>query len=70
MTEAHRPGVREVVILAVAVVATVLGAAIATSLLPVDAQEVVFRSPLLIIVLMTGTAVVLWRVSRGKPPSA
>ena len=38
----------------------VLGAAIATSLLPADGQAIVFRTPLLIVVLLIGTAAALW----------
>ena len=47
-----------------AVVAVVLAAAFGTSLLPEGIQEVVFHSPLLIAVLVGGTAWVLWRIGR------
>ena len=47
-----------------AAVAVVLGAAFGTSLLPEGFQEVVFHSPLLIAVLVGGTAWVLWRIGR------
>jgi hypothetical protein len=50
------------------VVAVVLGAAFGTSLLPRDAQELVFHSPLLIAVLGAGTAWVLWRIGRRTGP--
>lgn len=50
------------------VVAVVLGAAFGTSLLPRDAQEFVFHSPLLIAVLVAGTALVLWRIVRRGDP--
>ena len=46
------------------VVAVVLGVAFGTSLLPTGVQEVVFHSPLLIAVLVGGTAWVLWRIGR------
>jgi hypothetical protein len=60
-----------VLILAAAIVATVLGAAIATSFLPADVQRLIFDSPLAIIVLVGGTALVLWRVSiGGRSPRA
>lgn len=62
-------GWREVLLVAVAVVGIVLGLAIGTSLLPVDAQRIVFRTPLLIIVLIAGTAIVLIRLVR-RPPEA
>jgi FtsH-binding integral membrane protein len=61
-------GLREVVLTAAACVVVVLGAAVLTSLLPADAQAVVFRTPLLIVVLIIGTAVALWRIARPRPP--
>lgn len=62
-------GWREVLLVAVAVVGIVLGLAIGTSLLPTDAQRIIFRTPLLIIVLIAGTAIVLIRLVR-RPPEA
>lgn len=64
-----QPGWREVVLLAGAVVAVVLGAAILTSLLPASVQEVIFRTPVAIGVLVVGTGWVLWRISRREPGS-
>ena len=61
-------GLREVLLVAGLTVAVVLGAAIATSLLPKSFQEVVFRSPLLIVVLIVGTAALLWGIARPRPP--
>ena len=58
-------GLREVLVVAGLSVAVVLGAAIATSFLPNALQEVVFRSPLLIV----GTAGLLWGIARPRPPS-
>ncbi len=55
---------REVVLLAAAVVALVLGAAVLTSLLPAALQEIVFQTPVAIGVLVIGTGWVLWRISR------
>ena len=63
----RQPGLREVTIVAVAVVAVVLGLAAATSLLPTEIQELVFHTPLLIGVLIVGTGWWLWRVSRRPP---
>jgi hypothetical protein len=60
-------GWREVVLVAVAVVGVVLGLAVGTSLLPPDVQGVVFRTPLLIGVLLVGTAAVLVRLVRRPP---
>jgi FtsH-binding integral membrane protein len=64
---AERPvGLRDVLVLAGACVVVVLGAAIVTGFLPADAQAVVFRTPLLIVVLVVGTAVALWRIARPR----
>jgi FtsH-binding integral membrane protein len=60
----RQPGWREVIGLAAILVAVVLGAAILTSVLPTGIQELVFHTPLAIIVLIVGTAWLLWRISR------
>jgi hypothetical protein len=60
-------GWREVLVVAAAVVGVVLGLAFGTSLLPTDAQRLVFRTPLLIAVLIGGTAIVLIRLIRRPP---
>ena len=44
-----------------------MSAAVLTFLLPGDARDVVFRTPLLILVLIVGTALVLWRITRPGP---
>ena len=62
-------GLREVLFVAAAVVAIVLGIAMATSLLPGGAQSIVFRTPLLIVVLIVGTAALLWRIAGPRPPA-
>ena len=61
-------GWRHVLIVGAVAVAVVLGAAFLTSLLPTDAQRVIFHTPLLIGVLIGGTALVLWRIAAGRPP--
>ena len=61
-------GLREVIAVAGLTVAVVLGAAIATSILPKALQEVVFKTPLLIVVLIGGTAALLWGIARPRPP--
>jgi FtsH-binding integral membrane protein len=61
-------GLRQVVITAGLCVAVVLAAALGTSLLPADAQQIVFRTPLLIVVLIVGTAFALWRIARPRRP--
>ena len=63
----RQPGWREVLLLAAAVVAVVLGAAALTSLLPADARRLVLDTPLAIAVLVGGTAWLLWRI--GRRPS-
>ena len=65
----RQPGWREVVLVAAVAVAVVMGAAVLTSLLPTDLQEVVFRTPLAIVVLIVGTAWLLWRIARRPPGS-
>ena len=64
MTE-RQPGVREVLLVAVAVVVTVLAAAGVTALLPSDGQAIVFHTPLLILILVGGTTYILWRILRS-----
>ena len=64
MTEVRQPGLREVLLLAGAVVLIVVVAAGLTALLPRDGQEIVFHTPLLIVVLIAGTGLVLWRILR------
>jgi hypothetical protein len=61
-------GLREVLAVAGLTVAVVLGAAIATSILPEALQEIVFKTPLLIVVLIGGTAALLWGIARPRPP--
>ena len=63
-------GWREVLVVAAVAVGVVLGAAILTAVLPTDAQRVVFHTPLLIVVLIVGTVVVLWRIAARRPPES
>jgi hypothetical protein len=56
-----------VILLAVAVVAVVLGAAVLTSVLPASVQNIVFHTPVTIAVLIVGTGWLLWRISRRGP---
>ena len=65
MPEVRQPGLREVLLVAAVAVGVVLLAAGLTALLPREGQEVVFRTPLLIAVLVGGTAFVLWRILRS-----
>lgn len=68
MAETRQPGLREVLLVAAVVVAVVLLAAAATALLPEAGQAVVFRTPLLIAVLIGGTGFVLWKILRAPRP--
>jgi hypothetical protein len=61
-----QPGLRQVLQVAVAVVAVVLGAAIVTDFLPTSVQSTIFHAPVLIVVLVVGTAWLLWRISRDR----
>ena len=70
MAEARQPGLREVLLLAATVVVIVLLAAGVTALLPREGQGIVFHTPLLILVLIGGTALVLWRILRSSGPGA
>jgi len=65
---ARSAGWREVLIVGAVAVGVVLGAAILTSVLPADAQRVIFHTPLLIAVLVFGTGFVLWRIAARRPP--
>jgi uncharacterized membrane protein len=56
-----------VIFVAAAVVAIVLGAAALTGYLPTEIQRAIFHGPVLIGVLIGGTAWLLWRISRGRP---
>lgn len=57
-------GLREALLVGELVVVAVLLAGVVTYLLPGDLKDVVLRTPLLILVLLVGTAAVLWRISR------
>jgi hypothetical protein len=62
--EGRGKGLREALLAGELVVVVVLLAGVGTYLLPPDARDVVLRTPLLIGVLLGGTAAVLWRISR------
>ena len=58
------PGLREALLVGELVVVVVLLAGVATYLLPGDTRDLILRAPVLILVLLGGTAAVLWRISR------
>jgi FtsH-binding integral membrane protein len=68
VAEERTVGGREVAIVAIVAVAVVLGAVMLTSVLPIDLQRIVFHTPLLIVVLIVGTAAMLWRIATRRPP--
>ena len=68
MAERSAIGWRQVLVVAAVAVASVLGAAILTAVLPTDAQRLIFHTPLLIGVLIFGTGLVLWRLAMRRPP--
>lgn len=61
-------GWRQVLLVGAVAVGVVLGAAILTAVLPVEAQRAIFHTPLLIVVLIAGTGFVLWRIATRRPP--
>jgi len=61
----RQPGIREVLLVASAVVVTVLAAAGVTALLPNDGQAIVFHTRRLIVILVAGTPYILWRILRS-----
>ncbi len=62
----HAPGVTEVMLVALAIVGVVALAVVVTQLLPNDIEDLVYRTPIAIGVLIGGTAIVLWRISRRQ----
>ncbi|HEU4672947.1 MAG TPA: hypothetical protein VFS32_08620 [Candidatus Limnocylindrales bacterium] len=68
MPETRPAGWRDVVLVAVVVLAVVAVAAIVTGLVA-PLGELVGRTPLAILVLVVGTALVLWRLA-ARPPAA
>lgn len=62
-----QPGWPQVVLVAAAVVAVVLGAAALTGILPGVVQDAIYQTPIAILALVVGTGWLLWRVSRRGP---
>ena len=69
MAEAREPGWREVVVVVGAVVAAVIGLVVLTTVIP-GGETVVYQSPLAILVLIVGTALVLVRIAGRRPPGS
>jgi hypothetical protein len=64
----HAPGWREVILVGLVVLGAVLVAAVVTSALPPNLQDVVFRTPLAIAVLLLGTVGLLVWITRRPTP--
>jgi hypothetical protein len=62
-----QPGWPQVVLVAAAVVAVVLGAAALTGVLPDVVQDAIYETPIAIVILIVGTGWLLWRISRRGP---
>jgi hypothetical protein len=63
----RRPGLLQVLLVGAIVVGAVAVAMVVTLVLP-SVQYIVLRTPLLILVLIGGTAGVLWRITRPDHP--
>ncbi len=61
---ARQVGLRGVLLIAGAVVAGVLFVSVATGFLPAPVRDLLFRTPLPIVLLIAGTVLVLWRIAR------
>jgi hypothetical protein len=70
LAERAQPGLREVLLVAGGAAAVVLGAAVATGWLPEGIQRIIFHGPVTIVVLIVGTAWVLWRVANRRDTGA
>jgi len=63
----RQPGWPQVALVAAGVVGVVIGAAVVTGFLPTPIQNAIFHGPVLIGVLIVGTAWLLWRIAHGRP---
>ncbi|TME80869.1 MAG: hypothetical protein E6I45_09440 [Chloroflexi bacterium] len=68
MAEARTATLRDVLLVAAAVVIVVLGLSVVTGVIPGVGKDLVFQTPVVIAVLVLGTALMLYRVSRRPPP--
>lgn len=66
MAEQREVGVGRVVLVAAACVLVVAAAVVLTVILPDDLEQVVYRTPLAIAVLIGVTAIVLWWIARQQ----
>jgi hypothetical protein len=68
VAEARTATLRDVLLVAAGVVLAVLGLSVLTGVVPGVGKDLVFRTPVVIAVLVLGTALMLYRVSRRPPP--
>ena len=66
MAEQREVGAGRVLLVAAACVAVVATAVIVTVVLPDDIEQVIYRTPIAIAVLIGVTAFVLWRIARQE----
>jgi threonine/homoserine/homoserine lactone efflux protein len=69
VAEARQVGWRKVLIVAAVAVGIVLAIDVVTTLVP-GLNAVVTRTPLFAILLIAGTAWLLWRIATRRPPEA
>jgi hypothetical protein len=67
VADERRMGGREVMIVAVVAVAIILGLEVVTTVVP-GARDVLAGTPLLIAVLIVGTAAMLWLIANRRTP--
>ena len=67
MAEVRQVGWREVLVVAAVAVAIILAIDVITTKVPA-LQDFVTRTPLVVIVLVAGTAWLLWRIASRRPP--
>jgi hypothetical protein len=68
VAEARTATLRDVLLVAAGVVLAVLGLSVLTGVVPGVGKDLVFQTPVVIAVLVLGTALMLYRVSRRPPP--
>jgi hypothetical protein len=66
VADGREVGAGRVLLVAAACVAVVAAAVILTVVLPDDIEQVVYRTPIAIAVLIGVTAIVLWRIARQE----
>jgi hypothetical protein len=68
VAESRTATLRDVLFVAGLVVAGVLGVSVLTGVIPGVGKDLVFQTPIVITILVIGTALMLFRVGRRTPP--